>query len=61
MRTLGRPEGSTVASAMALGSFGSERLGLGEPGAGDREGVVASEDASPVRQARLPPAVPAHA
>ena len=32
MRTFGSPSASTVASAMALGSFGSERLGLLHPG-----------------------------
>ena len=32
MRTSGRPSASTVASAMALGSFGSDRFGLRHPG-----------------------------
>ena len=55
MRTLGSPSASTVASAIAFGSFGSRRLGLGEPGARDRERVVAREDAAPVRHVhRLP-------
>ena len=37
MRTLGSPSASTVASAMALGSFGSLRLGLGQPALRDAQ------------------------
>ena len=46
MRTLGRPSASTVASAMALGSLGSDCLGLLQPFAEQGEGVVAFGEAA---------------